>query len=221
MTSCNFNLGVQGNGKVKTANRTINGTFDEIEVSRGLDVYLTQSETEGITVQADENLHDLIKTKVEGKVLKIYTDENISFSQAQKVMVNFKTLSRISASSGSDLYSENTIKADVLKLSTSSGSDMKLTINASSVECNSASGSDIELSGTVINLVAEASSGSDIDASKLKSETSRVQASSGADITVNSSKELYAKANSGADIKYSGNPIKVEKSKGVSARIIQ
>ncbi|MEZ4803420.1 MAG: head GIN domain-containing protein [Gelidibacter sp.] len=217
MTSCHFDFGVQGNGNVKTVERTVNGTYDEIEISRGLDVYLTQSDTESVSVQADENLHDIIKTEIEGNVLKIYTEDNIRFSEAQKVMVSFKNISRISASSGSDVYSENTITANTLKLFTSSGSDMKLDVNAQSLDCDSSSGSDLKLSGTTTNLTAEASSGSDINASDLKAETSHVKASSGADITVNTSKELYAKANSGGGIRYSGNPEKVEKSDGVSA----
>ena len=46
-------------------------------------------------------------------------------------------------------------------------------------------------------------------------ESSHVKATSGADITVNTSKELIAKASSGGDVKYYGNPEKVEKSDGI------
>lgn len=219
MTSCNMNFGVRGNGNVKTVERTVNGSFDEIEVSRGLDVYLTQGDSETISVQADENLHDIIKTEINGNVLKIYADENISYSEARKIMVSFKTISKISASSGSDVYSTNTFTSESLRLTTSSGSDMKLDIKAQSVDCSASSGSDLKLSGTTINLKAEASSGSDINAGELKAESSRVQASSGADVVVNTSKELYASANSGGDIKYHGNPEKVEKSDGVSGSV--
>lgn len=221
MSSCTMSFGVKGNGNVKTVQRDMSGTYDEIEVSKGLDVYLTQSDTESISVQADENLHDIIITKIEGNVLKIYADSNISFSESRKVMVSFKTITRISAASGSDVYSTNTIQVDELSLETNSGSDMKLDVNAQSVTCSSSSGSDLKLSGSAVSLIAEASSGSDINAKELSSETSRVTAESGADITVNSSKELYAKTASGGDIRYAGNPLKVEKSDGVSSINIQ
>lgn len=218
-TSCNMNFGVRGNGNVQTVERPINGSYDEIEVSRGLDVYLTQSDTESITVQADENLHDIIKTKIEGNVLKIYAEDNINFSEAQKVMVSFKMVSKISASSGSDVYSKNTINTESIRLVTESGSDMTLEINAQSIDCSASSGSDLNLSGTGTNLIANASSGSDIKAGDLKVETSRVKAESGADITVNTSKELHASASSGGDIKYRGNPEKIEKTDNVSGSI--
>src|SRR5690606_7064262 len=148
--------------------------------------------------------------------LKIYTEENINFSEAQKVMVNFKNVSKISASSGSDVYATNTLKVDNLKLETSSGSDMTLDLIAQSIKCDSASGSDLTLSGTTIDFTAEASSGSDINASKLLAANSQVQATSGADISTNTSEKLQAKASSGGNVKYSGNPSNVEKSDNVS-----
>ena len=68
-------------------------------------------------------------------------------------------------------------------------------------------------------LVANASSGSDIKAGDLKAESSKVQASSGADITVNTAKELRAIASSGGNIKYFGNPDIVNKNDSPSGSI--
>ena len=219
MSSCNMGFGVRGNGNVKTVERTLTGSFDKIEVSRGLDVYLTQSDNEHVSVQADENLHDIIKTKVEGNVLKIFTEENINYCEAKKVIVSFINVSAIETSSGSDVYSTNTFTADDLKLQSHSGSDLNLSIQANSIDCSASSGSDVELSGSTTNFIANASSGSDIDASKLIAENSHAEATSGADITVNTSKELSAKASSGGDIKYSGSPSKVETSDNASGSI--
>jgi hypothetical protein len=223
--SCNMNFnlgpGISGNGNVVTDERTLNDSFDQIEVSRGLDVYLTQSNIEGIAVEADENLQEIIVTEVKNNVLKIYADENIRRSESKKVFVSFKQVNRISSSSGSDVFSTNTITADNLDLSTSSGSDMELNINTEKVTCDTSSGSGLKLSGETKILYAEASSGSDIKAGNLTAISSQVKASSGADITVNTSKELIAKASSGGDVKYYGNPEKVQKSDGVSGSIRQ
>ncbi|WP_456440703.1 head GIN domain-containing protein, partial [Psychroserpens sp.] len=221
LTSCNFdfNMGVKGNGNVTTTDRELNGDFNAIEVSRGLDVYLTQGETEGIRVQADENLQDIIMVEVENGVLTIYADENISSAASKKIMVNFKNIDRISASSGSDVVSTTIITANELKIHTSSGSDVELEVEVESLICESSSGSDIKLSGTTNTFRADATSGSDIKAAKLKAIKTTAQANSGADITVNTSKELTANASSGGDIKYYGNPEKVEKSDGPSGSI--
>lgn len=223
LVSCQFNgdfgFGVRGNGNVETVERSIDDNFSEIRVSRGLDVYLTQGDKVNLLVEADENLHDIIITEVENGVLRITTDENIAFSKSKKVMLTFKDVSKIKATSGSDVFSTNTIVADNLELTTTSGSDMELDINVQVADCRSTSGSDLRVSGTTNKLYAEATSGSDIKAGNLKAKVSEARATSGADITLNTSEELYAKATSGADIKYYGNPERVTKKDGVSGSI--
>jgi hypothetical protein len=223
LVSCQFNgnfgFGVRGNGNVETVERSISEDFTEIKVSRGLDVYLTQSNQVSLEVEADENLHDIIITEVKNGVLNITTDENISFSKSKTVMVSFKDISKITATSGSDVYSTNTIVADNLELTTTSGSDMELDIEAQSVECRATSGSDLRISGSTNKLIADATSGSDIKAGNLIAKVSEANATSGADITLNTSDELYAKASSGGDIKYYGNPEKITKKDGISGSI--
>lgn len=219
--SCNFNInsGVSGNGNVQIEERIISQSFSAIKATEGLNVYLTQGNTESITVEADENLHELILTEVVDGVLKIHTKENIGRASAKKVMINFKDITAITSTSGSDVYSTNTITANHLKLKSTSGSDMKLDVNTSVLECESTSGSDLKLSGKTDRLIAEATSGSDIKASNLIAQSSQVKATSGADISVNTQKELTAKASSGGDIKYYGNPEKVSKKDGTSGSI--
>lgn len=221
--SCNFdigyNRGVRGNGNVIEENRPITNSFNEIIASEGLQVYLTQSDVASITVEADENLQDLIITEVIDNVLKIHTKQNIGKASSKKVLVSFNDVTKISSMSGSDVFSTNTINAENLELNTSSGSDMEILVNTKKLNCNSSSGSDLHITGETDWLIVEASSGSDIKAAKLNAKSSQVKASSGADITVNTSEQLTAKASSGGDIKYYGNPEKIEKSDNVSGSI--
>ncbi|WP_338731246.1 head GIN domain-containing protein [Mangrovimonas cancribranchiae] len=220
LSSCVFeNFGVNGNGNVVSKERTLNGTFNEIKVSRGLDVYLTQANSTSIKVQADENLHDIIKTEVKDNVLKIYAKENIASSAAKKIMVNFNNVSKIESTSGSDVFSNNTIQSKELELSATSGSDMELSIETQTLVCDASSGADMELSGKTRSLIAKASSGSEIDTENLSSETAQVKASSGAGVSVNTSKKITASASSGGDITYYGNPEIVEKNDNVSGSI--
>ncbi len=220
--SCNFDInlgpGVRGNGNVTTETRNIE-SFHSIKAAEGLDVYLTQGTSESVKIQADENLLAIILTEVKDGVLHIHTEENIAHSSAQKVMVEFDDIRSITSTSGSDVYSTNTIKADRLKLKSTSGSDMELEIVANEIICKSTSGSDIRLSGSTNRFSAESTSGSDIKASNLKAKICDARATSGSDITLYSSEELTAKATSGGDITYYGNPDKVNKNDGVSGSI--
>ncbi len=222
MFSCNFNMnwnsGVKGNGNVVMETRTVNEPFSEIKASEGLSVYLTQGNSESITVEADENLQELILTEVKDGVLKIHCKEQIGKASSKKVNVNFKTISGITSTSGSSVHSTNVIAADNLKLKSSSGSSMKVKVEANDLTCDSSSGSSLKVSGETVSLSADASSGSTIKAGDLKAESSEVSASSGANLTVNTSKALIAKASSGASVKYYGNPemLDTDKSSGGS-----
>ena len=216
--STNFSSGVKGNGNVETVERPIND-FNQIKVSRGLDVYLTQADEIELRVQADENLHDIIMTKVENNILHIYADENIGTSSARKVLVNFINVNKISSTSGAEIFSTNTFKIEDIELKSTSGSQMEIDITANVIECNTTSGSQIKLSGTANKLYADATSGSSIKADNLQALVSDVKATSGASIRVNASEELIAKATSGAGIKYEGNPEKITKNSGVSGSI--
>ena len=187
--SCNFDLGVRGNGNVITKERTLDNNFDHIEVSRGIDVYLTQNETESLTVQADENLQDLIITKVENNILKIYTAENISYDEAKKVRVSFKNVLEISATSGSTVYGTGIITADYLELEATSGADINLEVKVKSLHCKASSGGDLKISGTADILNATASSGSAIEAENLITVTANARTSTGAEIIVHASKD--------------------------------
>lgn len=219
--SCNFDFGtgVAGNGNVVIEERDINEPFSTIKATEGLEVYLAQGNKEYIVVEADENLQGLILTEVKGGVLKIHSKENIGRASSKKITVNFKDIGRIVATSGSDVHSTHTINADELEISTSSGSSMKLDLNVNKVDCESSSGSSLKLDGQTQDLIADASSGSNIKAGGLEAISSRVEASSGANITVNTSKELTADASSGGSIDYLGSPEKVKKKNSVSGSI--
>jgi hypothetical protein len=93
-----------------------------------------------------------------------------------------------------------------LEVGVSSGSDVDLELYYKTVTIDSSSGSDARLNGMAKTLIAEASSGSDINAQGLKTSVCKLKASSGSDISVSVSDEIYARASSGADISYYGNP---------------
>ncbi|WP_163322461.1 head GIN domain-containing protein [Draconibacterium mangrovi] len=194
----------------ETQMRQISG-FNAIKVSTGIDLYLTMGNTEEVKVVADDDIIDDLITEVEGGTLKIYMKRNNWFNwgsgnQTRKVYVTVKELNELSASSGSDVESTNTLEGESLEVSCSSGSDLKIEVFYKNLSVDTSSGSDAKLSGKVKTLRVDASSGSDIKASDLESAICYANASSGSDITVSVSSELYANASSGSDINYHGNP---------------
>lgn len=213
LASCSVDMfnRIEGNRNVISKKRKVNDNFSKIKASTGLDVYITQGNKLSITVEADENLHDIIKTEIDGDKLSIYAEKSIWRAKASKVYVTVKNLEEIKATSGSDVYSEGVLKVTDINVSTSSGADMKVELDAASVDASSSSGSDLRIKGTTNQFYGTATSGSSTNAYGLKSKTATVKASSGADLTIYVTESINARASSGGDIRYKGNPEKVTK----------
>ncbi|NQU52344.1 MAG: DUF2807 domain-containing protein [Bacteroidetes bacterium] len=208
LASIGINTAFAGNSDVSEVRKVKD--FNAIKVSTGIDLYITMGETEAVKIVADDDIIDDLITEVKDGTLRIYMKKNNWFNwggnKTRKVYVTVKELNGIDASSGSDVKSENTLEGESLKIEASSGSDVEIDVFYKNVSLDTSSGSDAKLSGKAKTFEAEASSGSDINAQNLESKICKVRASSGSDATVNVSDELYAKASSGADIRYYGNP---------------
>lgn len=213
LTSCNVNMfnRVNGNRNVVTENRNLKEDFTSIKVSTGLDLYISQGSESNITVEADENLQDIIITEVKDGTLKIYSEKNIWKAKSRKVYVTVETLEGVTATSGSDVYTKETINVNDIKISSTSGADIRMALNANSVSTSATSGSDIEITGVANNHTSSATSGASIEAYNLRSKNVIVKVSSGADINIYASESITAKASSGGDIDFKGNPKQVSK----------
>ncbi|GKT30909.1 hypothetical protein ADUPG1_001747, partial [Aduncisulcus paluster] len=139
--------------------------FSKISASSGIDVYIVQGDKESVTVEADENLLELIVTRVKGDKLIIKTEESIRRAKKLNVYVTLVMVDEISVSSGSDLESRSLIKAGTLDISVSSassGSDLKASdLKALECKAKASSGGDVSVYA-VESIEAHASSGGDV-----------------------------------------------------------
>ncbi len=212
-TSCFIDgfTGIKGNGHVVSESRTINASFEGIKVQQGIKVYLTQGNTSSLNVEADENIIDLLLTEVKNNELRIFFKKNVYKAKSRTVYLTTPNIVSIKASSGASVKSENTLQVADLTLDASSGSSIKATVNATKVDCSTSSGANIRLYGNTQILFASSSSGSRIDAEELKAVDVTAKVSSGANIDVFVTGKLTARASSGGDIDYSGNPENIDK----------
>ncbi|MEQ1678427.1 MAG: head GIN domain-containing protein [Chitinophagaceae bacterium] len=197
--------------------------FHGVEVSGGIDLYISQGE-ESVAVSANEaKFRDRIKTEVKNGVLKIWyeSDKKIDVewkSRKLKAYVSFKRLDLLEASGGSDVLVEGSIKSDVLTLNVSGGSDFEGKVQVNDMKVDASGGSDVKISGAAAKLAIEASGGSDLIGYELATEFCNVHASGGSDIQITVTKELLAEASGGSDVHYKGDAsVKEMKSSGSSS----
>lgn len=203
--------------------RSVSG-FTSIRIEDGIDLYLTQDNTEAVAVSASKQEYiEKIKTVVENGVLRIYFDSSplqvLSWRNRQmKAYVSVKTLKELRASGGSDVFIPSGLKADDFKMHISGGSDFRGSITAENVEIGASGGSDANVSGTVVNLKISASGGSDFNCYDLVAENAFISASGGSDAKISVTRELGVSVSGGSDVHYKGNAtIKYKSTSGGSS----
>jgi len=184
--------------------------FTSIGVSSGIDLYLTQSGNEAVTVKSDEKTLEDIVVEQKGNNISIKFRDGVSWSgmfknRIVKAYVNYKMLTALAASGGSDVMMQNQLKTDKLAISSSGGSDLKLNVVCNDITIQSSGGSDIDLKGKAANMTIQSSGGSDIDAFEFITDYAKVQASGGSDVNIYVNKGLEAAASGGGDVSYKGN----------------
>ncbi len=213
-------IGNRYSGPTVTESRKVSA-FSEIEVSDGIDVFLSLGTKENVAVEASEDILENLITKVNGKTLKIYFEKSFNWNKTAVVHVGAINVKRISTSGGSDLVGENSIHSRELELKASGGSDIKLEVEVDNLEVNASGGADIMLSGSADFIEAKTSGGSDLKAFDLHTSRAVLNASGGSDIRIYIEKEIDANASGGADISYKGNPTIIKSKTSSSADITQ
>jgi len=181
--------------------------FHSVEVSSGIDLYITSGKSDIATIKTKEKYLDEVIVKNEGNTLVVKLKGSFHFVRGPiKVFVKADNLQSVRSSGGSDVYCEDGINCETLNIVSSGGSDVKMTVNAQSINIDSSGGSDVILKGTAVNCSVECSGGSDVLISKLITENCTVNSSGGSDAIVYASKSITVNASGGSDVIYSGNP---------------
>ncbi len=184
------------------------GSFSEISVSGGIDLYLSPDDKETVVVSAkSEEYRDRIVTKVSGNRLEIYFNDKGRMrwpDMRLKVYVSFRRLKKLSASGSSDVFVNGIIRADDLDIKISGASDFNAAIDVNSLHLRQSGSSDSKISGRAAFLDIDVSGASDVKAFDLRSDVCNAKASGASDISITVNKEISAEASGSSDISYRG-----------------
>ncbi|GAB3042720.1 head GIN domain-containing protein [Spirosoma pulveris] len=212
-----FTVGMHATTSDWKKERTVSN-FKGVSVNSGIDVFLTQGNSEKLVLEVKGYDEDQVISRVKNGVLELNIDRkglnwNIGNNKYVKAYLTFKQLDNLQAGGGSDITGQGTLVFNDLNLEASGGADVKLTLKADELNVEASGGADATLQGSARTLNASGSGGSDLDARKLSVEVCNANSSGGSDVYVNASKELTMKASGGSDIYYSGSAKVVASSK--------
>lgn len=203
---------------------TLSGEFDKLNVSDGMDIQIISGKDVSLIVKGRSGEIESVDIKVIDGVLSI-NHKNLNnngrfclFCSAgnPELLLTVPYLTEIKAERGSAINSEAFPEADSLNIELDNGSYSNLDLKANMVSVSISQGSNLVLNGEAGSLKADLKHGSDLSAENFKVKNAEIRASNGSHAEIEVSENLNALAEFGSSIYYSGNPTVTEEEKGGS-----
>jgi Putative auto-transporter adhesin, head GIN domain len=210
LTSCHYFGGrrIQGNGHVTTQVRSVSD-FNGIDVSGGIDVYVTQDSAFSVKVEIDDNLQEFIEVYKEGETLRIHQADNTSLNTTSgkiKVYVSAPAYRRLEASGACNIIGQNKLSSTGdLSIDLSGSCDVKMELNAPKVIAGLSGACSIQLKGDTKEFKVEGSGSTDIKCMELLAENVNIDISGAGNAEVYASVKLNVEVSGSGDVKYKGN----------------
>lgn len=181
---------VVGSGNLVTETRQVSG-FNRVELAGSGEVEIVLGEEESITIEAEDNLIDLIETRVTGNTLYIGFKPNTSVTslRSMRFTVYMKSLE------GASINGSGRIEIPES--------------NYESLDLRVSGSGRILASGSVESLSAELPGSGSIDCKDLEAGLVDATISGSGDITVTVLKSLDARISGSGNVRYYGDPASV------------
>ncbi len=200
------------------------GNFTGIKVGGAFNVVLNQTNSTKLVVEAEEDLHDDIRTEVKGGVLHVDMKWDWKWNKKHEnitLYININKLDYLNVSGAADLTAESSLRVDDLELECSGAGDITLSVSANSLDVTVSGAGDLRIDGSTDRQKVKLSGAGDYKAGDLKSKYTYAKASGAGSITVHASDEIEAFASGAASVKYYGNPEKERTSSSGAGSIRQ
>jgi hypothetical protein len=195
----------QGSGKMATETRKLVG-FSKLDISGSYNVVIKQDSVSSVSVTADDNLMQDIKTDVSGDKLRISSKDNICSSGRFVLNINLRDLSAIKTSGAVDIESDGKLVAKDLVIDLSGATKMTLNLNANNVNITGSGLTELNLTGQASSHTIELSGAGHVNALDFIVAKYTIETSGASSFKINVLNELNVNSSGASDIEYRGNP---------------
>lgn len=197
---------VSGSGNVVKVERET-GSFTELKFRGNLEVYLKQDSISSFVVEADDNLHDILKTEMNNGALYTYLEESVARGGTMKIHVSFPMLEKLDVSAGVIVHSEDAITGDYFMYKAQAGTKTTLNLYYDEVDMVLQAGAVANLSGSAGMFDLKSAAGVIVDARRFNVRDCKIDAKAGSVNTLNVTGNLTGSVGQGAIVYYSGSPV--------------
>ncbi|UCB45107.1 MAG: DUF2807 domain-containing protein [Spirochaetota bacterium] len=197
--------GVAGSGKKITETREL-AEFDSIKFRGNGKINLSQGSVQSVTITADDNIIDELKTDVRHGVLTISADKWVMNESDVEYDIVVTDIREISVSGMGKVKSIDTLRVEELGLRLSGIGDISISVEAEVLNSKISGAGDLKLDGKVRHHEIEISGAGELDAYDLITESAILDISGAGDCKIHVTGELTVDISGAGDVKYKGDP---------------
>lgn len=200
---------IKGTGYLVVHDRQAEQPFTRVSVQQSITLYISQGKTEGITVEADDNIIPYIKTEIKDGQLNVFLDPEVIVRRytAMNVSVSMPVITDINVTAAGRLEGSSLFTVNKLEIVASGAGNVKLEVKGSEVDVEASGAARLELKGEVEHVDLEMSSASTLKAWDLRVKDCDAEISGAAKAEVAISGWLEAEISSAGILIYDGNPL--------------
>lgn len=207
LTNCEL-AGVCEKGEGLTISRDFDlRPFSSVILDISADVFITQGDAQQVTVEAQENILDLIDTEIESGVWEIDFDRLcVRNHDPIRIFITLPEINRLEINGSGEIISENVLKGENLRLEIDGSGDMDIAVENLFVDARISGSGNIKLEGITEEVGFRVSGSGDILAFNMPCVRADAEISGSGSIEVSVSDFLRARISGSGDIRYRGNP---------------
>jgi hypothetical protein len=198
---------VKGSGKIITETRTV-AEFNKIIVSGAFHVQLIEGKEGTITVEASDNLMNVIETEVKNGVLKIKTKKltNITNYKTINITVAVEAIEAITLSGSGSVITTKTLKSAGLTLIVSGSGNMNLNVTTTNLITNVSGSGNVKLAGESDVFSCAVSGSGNINGLALHANITNAKISGSGNVKIHAINQIHAKTSGSGNVIYTGDP---------------
>lgn len=209
LTAQESKITVAGNGKISKEKRDISD-FTKISVSGPFEVSLISGDTGKLSLEGDENILEILDTKVVNGTLTIATENNVNVRPSRtskiKIKIPVKLLDHISLNGCGSISSKKTIAAQKLKVHLDGPGSINLRVNTADASAWILGSGNISINGITEKFDCRIVGAGTIDAYNLDAKQVTAAISGSGDAKVNSTLALTGRIIGTGNIAFAGEP---------------
>jgi hypothetical protein len=197
--------GITGSG-TKVQQRRELPPFHSIVFKGNGRVLLTQGEDHSITVKADDNVLDMLKTEVENGTLTIWSEKWIMDESTADYDIVMSDLREISISGMGEIRGKETIRADEIGIRLGGTGSVDLEVDAAFIRTRISGTGEVRLGGKTREHDIDIRGLGELDAYDLVSHNTRVEISGAGECSVHVLENLTVDISGAGEVRYKGEP---------------